>query len=174
MRTELYWIPGPWPGRLAVAPRPRGGEWLVDEVGEWSRAGIDVVVSLLTPDEVAELDLMREQDICRVAGVEFLSFPVLDRNVPTPTKSASDLIATLSRHVAEGKTVLVHCRQGIGRSALIAASVLIAFGEDAENALKRISTARGCSVPETPEQKAWIMEFAKSATNLNRDKVGTK
>ena len=28
MRIDLFTIPTPYPGRLAVAPRPRGGDWL--------------------------------------------------------------------------------------------------------------------------------------------------
>ena len=35
MHTELYWIPGPWLGRLAIMPRPRGGDWLEDEIRSW-------------------------------------------------------------------------------------------------------------------------------------------
>ena len=43
MNPDLFWIPGPWRGRLAVATRPRGGDWLEDEVNGWRRAGLDVV-----------------------------------------------------------------------------------------------------------------------------------
>jgi len=39
MLTELHWVDGPWPGRLAVAARPRGGDWLAvpekEEQGRW-------------------------------------------------------------------------------------------------------------------------------------------
>ena len=58
MRAELYWIEGPWPGRLAIVPRPRGGEWLEDEIRSWKQAGVNVVVSLLTNDEITELGLV--------------------------------------------------------------------------------------------------------------------
>ena len=47
MSPDLYWIVGPWRGRLAIAARPRGGDWLDDELSGWRQAGIDVVVSLL-------------------------------------------------------------------------------------------------------------------------------
>jgi hypothetical protein len=57
MRTELYRIEGPWPGRLAIVPRPRGGDWLEDEIASWRRGGIDMVVSTLTEQESVELDL---------------------------------------------------------------------------------------------------------------------
>lgn len=41
-----YWVEGPWPGKLAILPRPRGDEWLRDEIQAWAHAHIDVIVSL--------------------------------------------------------------------------------------------------------------------------------
>ena len=161
MRAELYLIPAPAPGRLAILPRPRGGDWLADEVAAWRRAGVDVVLSMLTSDEVADLELTAEADECRAQGIEFLTLPVPDRGVPA-NKAAADMIARLAGLVAEGKTVAVHCRQGIGRSAVIAAGVLIALGADAESAIRAVADARGCPVPETPEQRRWITNSAAS------------
>jgi hypothetical protein len=66
MRAEIYWIPGSWPGRLGIVPRPRGGDWLEDEIRAWRDAGLDVAVSLLTPDEAAELGLECEEEQCGV------------------------------------------------------------------------------------------------------------
>jgi len=57
MPTNLYWADGPWPGKLALAARPRGGDWLEDEIAAWRKAGADTVLSLLTPDEEQDLDL---------------------------------------------------------------------------------------------------------------------
>src|SRR3954470_4439263 len=74
MRTELYWIEGPWRGRLAIMPRPRGGDWLEDEVQSWRRAGIDMIVSLLTREEQLELCLPQEAALCQANGIEFVSF----------------------------------------------------------------------------------------------------
>jgi protein-tyrosine phosphatase len=162
MRTDLYWVPGPWPGRLAVMPRPRGGDWLEDEVRSWKRSGIDVVLSLLTPDEVTELGLAGEEELCRANGIELLSLPVPDRGVPPSQEAASAVVAKLAERLADGKGVAVHCRQGIGRAGLIAAGLLVAAGTGPEAALQRVSTARGCAVPETPEQRRWVSEFAES------------
>ncbi|HEY2292373.1 MAG TPA: hypothetical protein VGM86_16880 [Thermoanaerobaculia bacterium] len=71
MRTEVYWVSGPWPGRLGVVPRPRGGDWLADEVRSWKASQIDVVVSLLTREEAAELDLLAEEALAREEGLEY-------------------------------------------------------------------------------------------------------
>jgi hypothetical protein len=47
MRPDLFWIEAPWPGRLAIAARPRGAEWPDDEMRALRAAGVDVLVSLL-------------------------------------------------------------------------------------------------------------------------------
>ena len=41
--------------------RPRGGDWLADEMRALSEAGADILVSALTTDEANELDLARER-----------------------------------------------------------------------------------------------------------------
>src|SRR5919108_323922 len=89
MTGELYPIPGPWPGRLVIVPRPRGGDWLADEIAAWRMAGVDVVVSLLTPEEDAEFDITGERAACLAAGVDFVPFPIPDRGVPADRASAA-------------------------------------------------------------------------------------
>lgn len=54
IQQNLYWIPGPWKGRLAITPRPRGGDWIEDEMKSWCDQSINVVVSLLEPSENRE------------------------------------------------------------------------------------------------------------------------
>jgi protein-tyrosine phosphatase len=163
MRTDLYWIEGTWPGRLAIMPRPRGGDWLEDEVLSWQRSAIGVVLSLLTHDEIAELNLTGEEESCRRVGIQFLSFPIDDREVPASKSTVASLMTTLAENLRSGKNVAIHCRQGIGRAALMAACLLVALGVDPEAAIQRVSAARGCPVPETPEQRQWIIEFVVAA-----------
>src|SRR5712692_5424259 len=112
MRTELYWVEGSWPGRLAIMPRPRGGDWLEDEIRSWRRSGVDVVVSLLTPDEVADFDLTDEGALCQANDMQYVSFPINDRGVPASRESASVLVARLADFLKAGKNVAIHCRQG--------------------------------------------------------------
>jgi hypothetical protein len=59
-----------------------------------------------------------------------------------------------------GKTVAVHCRQGIGRSAMMVAAALIADGRDAGTAVNAIRQSRGLDVPETQAQRQWISDFS--------------
>ena len=163
MRTDMYWIGGPWAGRLAIAPRPRGGDWLNEEVREWQRAGAQILVSLLTADESAQLGLDEEESECRVRQMEFVSFPVIDRGVPASHPVYLRLLADLTERLTDGRTVLIHCRQGIGRAGLIAIGLLVASGVAFETAIDRVAKARGQPVPETIEQRHWIEEHAKGS-----------
>jgi protein-tyrosine phosphatase len=162
MRTELFWIEGPWPGRLAIMPRPRGGDWLEDEIRAWRTAGVDTVVSALCAEEVAELDLTEEAALCQANGIEFLDFPVTDRSVPESTQKTAEFVRPLLKLLGEGKKVAIHCRQGVGRSSLLAACVLTLAGMASEAAFDRIRQARGCEVPDTAEQRMWVARFAKA------------
>jgi protein-tyrosine phosphatase len=170
MTTEVYRIDGPWPGRLAISARPRGGDWLEDEVKGWRRAGFDIIVSLLTPDEVAEMELGTEERYSREHQMEFVSFPIVDRSVPESRAAALKLIEHLEAELAHGRNINIHCRQGIGRSALIAAGLSIARGIPAEEAVKRISQARHSPVPETSEQRKWIDSIASSLAPIAQSK----
>jgi len=51
MPPDIFWIKAAGRGRLAVMPRPRGGDWLEDEILHLKRSGIGTLVSMLTPEE---------------------------------------------------------------------------------------------------------------------------
>jgi protein-tyrosine phosphatase len=156
MNPKLFWIPGPWRGKLAVASRPRGGDWLADEVSGWRRAGLNVVVSLLEADEAVQFELGNEGSVAETKGVRFVSFPIPDRGVPASAQEALSLFSDIAAALDEGKNVAVHCRQGIGRSGLIAAGVLLTSGMGVDRAIEVVSAARGETIPETPTQRQWI------------------
>ena len=152
----IYKIPGPWPGHIAISSRPRGGDWLGDDVANWRQAGIDVVVSLLESNEETDLDLADEQRLASLHGIRFVSFAIPDRGVPSKLSEFGNLLGDLRRELESGKTVAIHCRQGIGRSALVAAGVLLSSGMDPAEALKTVAEARGLPVPETRHQRNWL------------------
>ena len=84
MKPDLFWVPGPWSGALAVAARPRGGEWLSDEITGWRESGLEIVLSLLESSEAAELELEREGDSAGAGGLPFFSFPYRTGEYPRP------------------------------------------------------------------------------------------
>jgi protein-tyrosine phosphatase len=159
MKADLFWVPGPWRGRLAIATRPRGGDWLDDEARAWRQADVDVIVSLLDDDEAGQLDLLGERQAAEDHAIRFISFPIPDCGIPASLQEALSLIGRLTAQLNAGKNVAVHCRQGIGRSGLIVAGALIAAGTSPDDAMQIVSYARGIQVPETTEQRRWTEQL---------------
>ncbi len=160
MRKDLYWLHGPWPGKVALAARPRGGDWLRDDLANWKRLGVDRVLSLLTPEEERDMDLRDEAAEARGQGLEFASLPIPDREVPKSDSKLAEALDDANRALSGGKNVVVHCRQGIGRSGLVAACLLVKKGMSPGAAVELVAAARGVSVPETREQRDWIDHYA--------------
>ncbi|MFH1266425.1 MAG: dual specificity protein phosphatase family protein [Planctomycetota bacterium] len=159
MRCEIHWVNGVPSGRLAVMPRPRGGDWLEDEVASLKDVGVDVLVSLLTDEEITELGLQEEARACAKLAVKFVRFPIEDRSVPAGECQAERLIRELAAIISEGGSVAVHCRMGVGRSALVAASILTVLGHTTDAAFEAVRAARGIDVPDTQEQRDWVARF---------------
>ena len=162
MQEEVHPVDGPWPGQLAVASRPRGGDWLSAEVFAWHAKHINAVVSLLEPQEAADLGLQEEAGICALNGIGFVTFPIEDRSVPASHRDAGQLIRDLDSRLSRGENVLIHCRQGVGRTGIIAAGLLIYRRFNPPTAIQRVSQARGVPVPETREQLAWLGSLGSS------------
>jgi protein-tyrosine phosphatase len=147
-----YWINT----RLAIIPRPRGPELLSQDMLDVGKAGINVIVSLLPEGEAAELGLAREEEAATQAGLRFFSFPIADRNVPDSPDKFHAMLANLAELMAAGQRVGVHCRACIGRSSVVAASLLIRAGLPAEKAWQKVEAARQFPVPDTREQREWV------------------
>jgi protein-tyrosine phosphatase len=159
----IYWIQDGRPPRFAIVARPEGGERLRDDLAALRSGGIDILISFLPPDEAEYLGLADEARLAARVGLEFISYPVLDRTVPEDIAGFRALIDRLAAEVRAGKRVGAHCRGCIGRSTVLIASLMIALGSDAETALDQIERARGFEVPDTPEQCVWIFNFQPAA-----------
>ncbi|HXE06970.1 MAG TPA: hypothetical protein VN612_03660 [Acidobacteriaceae bacterium] len=159
MTAQPFWITS----HLAIVPRPRGNEWLEDEMHALRDAGIDTVVSMLEPYEAKDVGLEREAEAAEHAGIRFVNFPIPDRSTPPNLDNFTTLLANLDAQIAKGRKVGIHCRACIGRSSVVAAGLLMRSGVPAEKAWRQISAARGCSVPDTAEQRAWVERHLKSA-----------
>jgi protein-tyrosine phosphatase len=157
-----FWVETGGGARLAIIPRPRGGDWLEDEVRLIKLAGIDVLVSMLQSGEAVELGLAMEAQLCETAGIAFRSFPIPDRQTPSSMASFAKFIEILRAEVHAGHSVAVHCRASIGRSSLLLAGLLITDGLRPSEAFRRLTNARGLQVPDTPDQVRWIEQFAST------------
>jgi hypothetical protein len=81
-------------------PRTRGGEWPDGDIKPVREQNVDVLVSLLTEDEVSELCSTRQTCADRRES-EYLTFPVLDRGLPnTDAQTARFILSVASKALA--------------------------------------------------------------------------
>lgn len=153
---DLFWIND----SMAVTSRPRGGDWLDDEMADLVRQGVGVVVSCLTSSEEAELELADEAQAASRQGLDFVRAAMPDRGTPASRTRVTEVVGLIERHTSGGGRVAIHCRQGLGRAPLVAAAVLVRSGMTPDAAWRLIADRRNRSVPDTDEQREWIAKFA--------------
>ena len=157
--SDVFWIKGNPSVSLAIVLCPLGYEDLFGELLRVQEQRVETLVSLLEPGEARLLGLAEEGSMAHQIGLEFLSFPLPDHQVPPDSDSLRAFVAGLSERIGDGERVGIHCRGSIGRATVIAACTLMHLGWPAKVALSAIEEARGCPVPDTQKQENWIMRY---------------
>ncbi|HEV2137171.1 MAG TPA: hypothetical protein VGR47_23330 [Terracidiphilus sp.] len=156
---EILWINSNPPVRLAIVLRPRGEEWLAQEMLRIQNAGIQTLVSLLEPHEAEYLGLAEEEKLAEEAGLRFLNYPIPDTKVPSDIAHFRRFVSGLVERLREGESVGIHCRGCIGRATITAACILIHTGLKPLDAMAAVEAARGCQIPDNSDQLEWILHY---------------
>ncbi len=138
----VYWLPSNGLGRSGLCLRPRGSEWLLEDCLNLRAQGVHTLVSMLTKAEERELQLLQEFDCCNEVGLHFSSWPLLDRGTPPSILAWTQRFEQWSAGIGE-QTIVVHCRQGIGRSSLWLTAWLAWQGQSVAETLEAIAEIRG-------------------------------
>lgn len=128
------------PGRTPWAPFDH--DRLALDVMAMRGAKVDRLVCLLPPDELVQLGVAALVDIAATAGLRPIYCPIEDGGVPGDVPAFARAVREVLAALGSGETVVVHCQAGLGRTALFAASCLIARGAPPVLAIERVRTAR--------------------------------
>ena len=126
----------------------------LDRIAEWGPRAV------LTLMEAHELDLLNVPDLglqIERRGMEWLHMPIVDVSIPDTAfeRRWADIGHFLRSHLRAGDRVVVHCRGGLGRTGLVAARLLIEFGDAPDLAISKVRFARPGAI-ETPEQEFYV------------------
>lgn len=128
----IYWILS---GKMAVVPSPISEE----DIALWARNGIKALLSLYNLSDLSiswdSLDELHRT--IKRYGIELLSYPVLSRKAPPPTK-VIELITWIDKKISEGKPTAIGCRRGWGRGGAVAAAYLVYKGLEPTEALRYV------------------------------------
>ena len=169
MISKIHWINEGKIGenKIGTMARPRGNDWLDDEIKWLKIREVDCLVSLLENSEEWDLGLRREREFCKNWGIEFINFPIKDVNIPTNENEFIQLAIELANQIRENKKVVIHCRMGIGRASILAAAIMINLGFEGKDVFDIIGKYRELKVPDTEEQRDWILSIEE---NLKKEK----
>jgi ADP-ribosyl-[dinitrogen reductase] hydrolase len=163
-----YWVV---PRRLLVGEYP-GSRSRADAMERLKRvlaAGVTLFIDLTDVSELPSYESLLPFATPAGRRVEYQRETIADHGVPSSPEVMSRILDTLRAALANGQVVYVHCRAGIGRSAMAAGCYLVEQGMTADQALAELQTCWQQSskaldwicVPETDEQYEYIRAWAQ-------------
>lgn len=146
------------PGRIGLTVLPGRGDWrrhLPDDLASLRSDGVDAILTLVPTAELEAYGVPELVPSARAAGFDHLHLPLADQGAAS-TDEMARAIAWLDGHVDAGRTALVHCVGGLGRSGMVAACWLRSRGAGYDDALQIVRDARGPRAVETAIQEALV------------------
>lgn len=161
------------PGRLGMTFAP-GKKQRDAMTGRWDRSldadlarlrdeyRTDLLVSLMEEHEYEELGIAGLREKAADYGIEVLWLPVSDAMCPEPEDQFDEAVARIVGMLRDGKTVVIHCKGGLGRTGLTAAACLLfaSSGMAAGEAMEIVRRARAGAV-ENDRQEKFVAEYER-------------
>ena len=137
----------------------------LDRIRRW---GATAVVSLITREEIMDLEVQGLSRAVADRHMEWWHLPIPDGQPPGPEfeKAWVHAGAAIRDRLRLGFDVLVHCKGGLGRAGTVAARLLVEFGERPDDAIDRVREARSPNALETRDQERHVQQCETVAPAL--------
>ncbi len=144
-------LPAQIPGKLLLHSMPGRFEALEKVWQQIQSEAVEAIVCLNEPHEL-QLKSWRYAEALENGEVPcaVVAFEISEGGIPVDRGAFWRLAIDLAGRLRAGKGVLVHCAGGVGRTAMLSVSVLLALGLPLEEAERTIS--RAGSIVETIAQ----------------------
>lgn len=154
------------PGK--VQPNASSGSWARDLEADLRRLrehhGVDVLVSLIEPHEYEELGISALGEMAATLGLERLELAIADVSVPVGEAAFGRLIEEIVLRLGGGRSAVVHCKGGLGRSGLVAAAALVHLGAAPRAGIAQVRAARPGAI-ETAEQERYVERYVAAPSS---------
>ena len=123
------------------------GDWdrdLDDDLNKIHDWGASALVSLMEKEEMAWYGVAELPGKAIQLGLDHYHLPIVDFDIPDKffEEHWQTAGAALRNYLLSGKSIVIHCLGGLGRTGTIAARLLVELGADPETAIQRVRKAR--------------------------------
>ena len=141
----------------AAPAHANAADRLASDLDQLATRGICCLVSLIDAQERGKIGVPDLPQRARDADLAWREWPIVDFSVPDARRSAEfeALLDDLSQILDDGQSLAIHCWAGLGRSGLVAASLLVRRGVTPASAIQTIRHCRPGAI-ETAPQEAFI------------------
>ncbi len=147
---------------LTILPGRRDrGRNLTEDLDRLSGLGVDLVVGLVATEELSRYGVDDLPAELSRRGIGWVHSPILDQHA-CGLDQARMLVDTVLEACRAGRSVVVHCLGGIGRSGMVAACVEVAAGMGSQEAIAHVRRHRSPRALETRSQVELVEAFERS------------
>ncbi|NJC88146.1 MAG: ADP-ribosyl-(dinitrogen reductase) hydrolase [Desulfuromonas sp.] len=149
--------PGKCGDSIYGAPWQRDLEADLDVIRMWDAAA---VLTLMEAHEFSPLGIRVFPQVMRREPFQWLMLPIRDMHPPESgfERQWAHVRDNLHALLRSGKRILLHCRGGLGRTGTVAARLLVEFGVEPEEAIRRVRAARPGTI-ETAAQERHVLDY---------------
>jgi len=132
-----------------------------------SNWGASVIVTVLDMNEIATLGVTALPARIVARDIVWLHLPMSNNLLPEEIFEEKWCLIRdkLLHFLQQGERILIHCKEGIGRSALVAVRLLIEAGIDTDSAIRAVRKARPGSLMLYSQEKYCHSLVATAAGN---------
>ena len=144
---------------LTILPGRKDYSRSIDEdLKQLKEYKINTVVPLITDDEFSHFGVGELIEKYEEYGFNIRRLSIMDQLVSSEEEMI-DLIHDLDALLKDGEKILLHCVGGLGRSGLVAASLLKYKGKNSQDALLSVRKVRGPRAIESKIQEEFVQKI---------------
>jgi hypothetical protein len=174
---DSYIVPG---ARLVAGEYPgthpdEGRDRADAKLASFLNAGIDTFIDLTHEDDGMAPYAARLIELGSARGMDVVHdpLPIIDMNVCAP-EHMTRVLDTIDGHLADGRTVYVHCWGGVGRTGMTVGCWLVRHGMEGEEAMETVGRLFATmspakrrrhhphGSPQTPAQRNVVRSWASA------------
>lgn len=144
--------------RLIFTPCPGSKEVsLTDTISQFKAANINLLLTLMFDEDMAANQISSLPELCQTHMIDWIQLPIVDDEAPSEAfetlwqKHKLQILSVLE----QGGSIAVHCKGGTGRTGLVIALILLAYGWCHDDVKQAVQTIR----PKSLQHKAQLAYF---------------